>query len=233
VVLAAVALLGWVREPEKDRFPEKANRTTFQIPQDTYGPPVVRALPGDAEPLTAEPNRLPRRTQARKARGHSTGYKIAEPAESGERGRQDTSDRDTRAADTPQIPEERVETREPQPDLRTRPEEDSRADRRNEQTLPTVLAKDSSKRRSALLIAGAAAAGTAIGGLSGGGKGAAIGAITGGAGGYVYDRMTRRRSASPDITYRDPSRSPESFEERSYSSPTLARQFGTPGFAGR
>ena len=53
-----------------------------------------------------------------------------------------------------------------------------------------------SKGRSAMIIAGGAAAGAAIGALSGGGKGAAIGAVAGGAGGYVYDRMRRGSNSS-------------------------------------
>jgi hypothetical protein len=55
---------------------------------------------------------------------------------------------------------------------------------------------------SAAIIAGSAAAGAAIGGMAGGGKGAAIGAITGGAGGYVYDRMTRNKDDYDD-SYRN------------------------------
>lgn len=45
---------------------------------------------------------------------------------------------------------------------------------------------------SAAIIGGGAAAGAAIGGLSGGRKGAGIGALVGGAGGLIYDRMTHK-----------------------------------------
>jgi hypothetical protein len=66
---------------------------------------------------------------------------------------------------------------------------------------PAAAIRKRSGTNSAAIIAGTAAAGAAIGGLTGGGKGAAIGAITGAAGGYVYDRMSRRAD-SADSGYR-------------------------------
>jgi hypothetical protein len=50
-----------------------------------------------------------------------------------------------------------------------------------------------SRKRSAAIIIGSAAAGAGIGALAGGGKGAEIGAASGGTAGFVYDRMTRNR----------------------------------------
>jgi hypothetical protein len=47
--------------------------------------------------------------------------------------------------------------------------------------------------KSALIVAGSAGTGAAIGALAGGGKGAAIGAISGGAAGFIYDRMTANK----------------------------------------
>jgi hypothetical protein len=47
-----------------------------------------------------------------------------------------------------------------------------------------------SKKKSALIVAGTAGAGAAIGALAGGGKGAAIGALSGGGAGFLYDRLT-------------------------------------------
>lgn len=44
--------------------------------------------------------------------------------------------------------------------------------------------------KSALIVAGSAGTGAAIGALAGGGRGAAIGALAGGAAGFIYDRMT-------------------------------------------
>ena len=50
-----------------------------------------------------------------------------------------------------------------------------------------------STEKSALIVAGSAGTGAAIGALAGGGKGAAIGAIAGGVGGLVYDRITANK----------------------------------------
>ncbi len=47
--------------------------------------------------------------------------------------------------------------------------------------------------KSALIVAGSAGTGAAIGALAGGGKGAAIGAIAGGVGGFIYDRITANK----------------------------------------
>jgi hypothetical protein len=47
--------------------------------------------------------------------------------------------------------------------------------------------------KSALIVAGSAGTGAAIGALAGGGKGAAIGALAGGAGGFIYDRATANK----------------------------------------
>jgi hypothetical protein len=44
--------------------------------------------------------------------------------------------------------------------------------------------------KSVAIVAGSAGAGAAIGAIAGGGKGAGIGALAGGAGGFVYDRLT-------------------------------------------
>jgi hypothetical protein len=47
--------------------------------------------------------------------------------------------------------------------------------------------------KEALIIGGAAGAGTAIGAIAGGKKGAGIGAAAGGVGGLIYDLMTREK----------------------------------------
>ncbi len=49
------------------------------------------------------------------------------------------------------------------------------------------------KHRDKLTVAGAAGAGTAIGGIAGGGKGAAIGALSGGGAGALYTYKIRKR----------------------------------------
>lgn len=50
-----------------------------------------------------------------------------------------------------------------------------------------------STAKSALIVAGSAGTGAAIGGIAGGGKGAAIGALSGGAAGLIYDRLTANK----------------------------------------
>jgi hypothetical protein len=50
-----------------------------------------------------------------------------------------------------------------------------------------------SKEKSALIVAGSAGTGAAIGAIAGGGKGAAIGAISGGVAGFIYDRLTANK----------------------------------------
>jgi len=53
-----------------------------------------------------------------------------------------------------------------------------------------VRRQQRSTGKSALIVAGSAGTGAAIGALAGGGKGAAIGALAGGAAGFIYDRVT-------------------------------------------
>lgn len=56
-----------------------------------------------------------------------------------------------------------------------------------------VYHRGRSLKKSALIVAGSAGTGAAIGALAGGGKGAGIGALAGGAAGFIYDRLTHNR----------------------------------------
>jgi hypothetical protein len=53
-----------------------------------------------------------------------------------------------------------------------------------------IVKRDRSTAKSAMIVAGSAGTGAAIGALAGGGRGAGIGALAGGVGGFIYDRMT-------------------------------------------
>ena len=69
---------------------------------------------------------------------------------------------------------------------------------------PVTVEQTRSKKASAAIIGGSAAAGAAIGGLAGGGKGAIIGAVSGAGAGLVYDRMTaKKRVPADDYRYRN------------------------------
>lgn len=63
---------------------------------------------------------------------------------------------------------------------------------------PRYVTQRRSKKKSAAIIGGSAAGGAAIGALAGGGKGAAIGALAGGAGGFIFDRLTHKKTKRVD-----------------------------------
>ena len=67
------------------------------------------------------------------------------------------------------------------------------ADRHDVRPAVVVRQPRRSGKKSAMIIGGGAAAGAVIGAASGGGRGAAMGAAAGGVGGWIYDRLTRRK----------------------------------------
>jgi hypothetical protein len=91
-------------------------------------------------------------------------------------------------------PSASTQNSEPQPQLRRRP-----AAARNttyssqSSSSEPVRHHHRSTEKSALIVAGSAGTGAAIGAIAGGGKGAAIGALSGGAAGFIYDRMTANK----------------------------------------
>jgi hypothetical protein len=58
---------------------------------------------------------------------------------------------------------------------------------------PAPARHDRPFNQSAMIVAGSAGTGAAIGAIAGGGKGAAIGALSGGVAGFIYDRVTAHK----------------------------------------
>lgn len=58
---------------------------------------------------------------------------------------------------------------------------------------PVAVRHERPFNQSAMIVAGSAGTGAAIGAIAGGGKGAAIGAISGGVAGFIYDRLTAHK----------------------------------------
>jgi hypothetical protein len=241
-------------------------RTTFSAPVNVPGfdeaathPAVTHA--DDSRRTTQELNsskstgslqpaprgRIQRRSAKARKEDSSVVRTQGQPGDSGRHGRAESAGRGTATRSS----ETRIERDETRPVLESADRTTERSVRDSEpsphertadyggQTQPVVRAKDRSTARSAAIIVGTAAAGAAIGGASGGGKGATIGAISGAAGGYVYDRVTRRKGIPdpPAIPDRDSAdRSDTEQYENDHGddpAPSLARRFGTPSFIGR
>ena len=99
--------------------------------------------------------------------------------------------------DTPRLRKRSAVRRvsEPTDTTPTTPEPVYTASRSNPQgdTYGEPAKKGRSTAKSAMIVAGSAGAGAAIGALAGGGKGAAIGALAGGGAGLIYDRATAHK----------------------------------------
>ncbi len=84
-----------------------------------------------------------------------------------------------------------------QPQLRRRPSAARSTSSRTYSSQTTysepVRRHHRSTEKSALIVAGSAGTGAAIGAIAGGGKGAGIGALAGGAAGFIYDRLTANK----------------------------------------
>ncbi len=211
VALAGIAVLGWVREPERhqpDGSPVSAtssapaeSRATF-YPQSPVGgmagtndPESTHAIDSLREAdlsVDSAPGMTERRRPSPVRRDGSTSTVMQTPerpiADAGRHEDPKTVD-DQVVARSQEPKKERSESPE-QGALTPTPRVDSTDDTRA-QTQPAVAKKERSTAKSAAIVIGTAVAGAAIGAAAGGGKGATIGAISGGAGGYVFDRATR------------------------------------------
>jgi hypothetical protein len=237
VALAAFGILGWVREPERhgsiDTPTEVSPARYTIVPEDDSANPEVDqeqqsyAEPADAAPVERAVTRQPRqqlRSQPERQLRQDAPAKpvvkipvvkaeapVAAPVtvsqESGRHG----------GVDQARTRPETVRDSEPQP---IREATVIRPDRSTPSVVTPRQDDQRSRRRSTVIMAGAGAAGAAIGAATGGGKGAVIGAISGVAGGYVYDRMSRG-------SYRNGG---GSGQPNDIASTDLANRFGTPAF---
>jgi hypothetical protein len=242
VALAALAILGWVREPERHGSVETPVVTPARhviVPEDETATPEVDheqqphteepAMP--AEPVTIRPrprkvpvqapahapvNRPVKTIPVTKAGNDPVAPPVTAPTPQQENGRHGAVE------EARTRPEPRTE-RQPEPE----PIREATVVRPSRSASSVSLPRQDqrSKRRSTVIIAGAGAAGAAIGAAAGGGKGAIIGAITGAAGGYVYDRMSRG-------SYRNSGGSGQPTDNTTDSSDRhdFATRFGTPAF---
>ncbi len=252
VALAGVAVLGWIREPEKHQFSRDSasassaqSRTTFPPPPDRGSVPYFNELPGGSPSVANEaPSRMNSVTPARPTTERKEQAALETDQKTTTRERAPTPTNDGRHEGSQPVeagvvtrPEEPRQEHPLEPDVTDRAARNERPQDKGAvnpggQTQPMVGKKERSTARSAVIIAGAAAAGAAIGAATGGGKGAAIGAMSGGAGGFLYDRMTRRKAvpAMPTITNSNSDTDQSADGPRYDRAPSLALRFGTPTF---
>lgn len=223
VALAGIAVLGWVREPEKHQYSgspvsvtspkgSAESRRTFYPPA---GPDLsgTQELPGD-NPESAHPGDTARPREPDSPRtvvdrikhdpvqrdGRSSPHVTTRERAPANTGRhedpQTASDVKSRSREPQKGRPDVEESERPQQHPAPMPQADRTDNDNHAQNQPIANKRQRSTGRSAAIIVGTAVAGAAIGAATGGGKGAAIGGISGTAGGYVYDRMTRHNSGT-------------------------------------
>ena len=240
--LAGIAILGWVRQPETHHQLQAAPRAVFQAPLEIPETRNILEHPA-ATQQDAEESRVPVRRSLMKKRATVLEEPIVpEPANRG-RVKEVARAEDSRHESgilTPQpeqarssdphsgvVTEPAAATRDRQAAAQARPPEDLGNIGATGTPKPAAPNATRSRSRSIAIIAGAAAAGAAIGGIAGHGKGAAIGAAVGVTSGYVYDRASRRRNGSPANNSNHQDRQNDQSDATSV---TQVRRFGTPYF---
>ena len=240
IALAAFGILGWVREPERHGsidIPAAASPARYTIvpddesaspevdqEQQTYSEPMDAVDGVDAAPARRTVRQRPEQQPRQEPRQQTPAKPVvkvpvtkAEIREAAPVTVQQESGRHGGVEEARTRPEP-VQDSEPEP---IREATVVRPDRSTASVVTPRQDQQRSRGRSTAIIAGAGAAGAAIGAATGGGKGAVIGAITGVAGGYVYDRMSRG-------SYRNGGGSGQPTD--STAGTDIANRFGTPAF---
>lgn len=215
--LGAVVTLGWVRQPGPIPVPvnqvDASDRVVFQpavdlpridgpaLPEKTFAvrDSVFRPVPPAASKsrarIMARAEASPKAAPAPRIVEPETQSRIPEPAIQQHRPEPEIQHRSPEPPAPASIPRAEPEPEEQQSgalsDNAERVQQEEYDYRQSRS--PRIANNGRSRGKSAVIIAGGAATGAAIGGLAGGGKGAAIGALGGGIAGLIYDRVTRNR----------------------------------------
>ena len=172
-LLTALSITGWMRAVRHGSPPPPASSPQNYTPHPE-NPAMVSSLPGNPEPV--EPSDSWQHSPAI-PESHDTAVYAASPCGTG--------------VASPPVPPSAA----PQAPARLAPSarKTYTAGRRaGHVRYRRVATRKRSWKHSLEIIGGTAAGGALIGGLAGGGKGAGIGALAGGAGGFLFDRITRK-----------------------------------------